>query len=359
MQTLFIDQPSLHTEYTSELNEVYKKINKNGDVKRIALPDLSTDYLLKNAVDVIVSNGLSNEWLYTFKGLKIITVIFDKLEIFNSLADLVIDYQSNDNTKFFTSSNYSIRQNSNMAIEEIINVIELMKWDTDFFGFPIAYLGSRQLTESIVYRIDRYVKKNKVRLIEYLCNCHDNKSVSLAEKNGFHFTDIRLTFDLIIKQKYEISIAGEFTFGLATKDHIKELKHITADLYKDSRYFFDGNFDTQKINEFFSSWVEKAVLGTFDHMCYCFFYKGQPIALCTVRLRDSFSASIGLFGIADGYQGKGLGKQLLYGVFNELLQKKYTKLQVVTQGRNYNAQRLYQSAGFKTVSTELWYHKWI
>jgi hypothetical protein len=33
-------------------------------------------------------------------------------------------------------------------------------------------------------------------------------------------------------------------------------------------------------------------------------------------------------------------------------------VQVITQGRNYAAQRLYQRAGFVTRKTELWYHKW-
>jgi hypothetical protein len=31
---------------------------------------------------------------------------------------------------------------------------------------------------------------------------------------------------------------------------------------------------------------------------------------------------------------------------------------VVTQGRNYAAQRLYQRNQFRTCEVQLWYHKW-
>ena len=46
-------------------------------------------------------------------------------------------------------------------------------------------------------------------------------------------------------------------------------------------------------------------------------------------------------------------------IINQSAAKGIKKIFVVTQGRNYMAQRLYQSAGFKTFSTELWYHKWL
>jgi ribosomal protein S18 acetylase RimI-like enzyme len=34
------------------------------------------------------------------------------------------------------------------------------------------------------------------------------------------------------------------------------------------------------------------------------------------------------------------------------------RAQVVTQGRNIAAQRLYQKCGFRTGEIALWYHRW-
>jgi ribosomal protein S18 acetylase RimI-like enzyme len=38
--------------------------------------------------------------------------------------------------------------------------------------------------------------------------------------------------------------------------------------------------------------------------------------------------------------------------------RRIAKVNVVTQGRNVRAQRLYQKSGFATDSVMLWYHKW-
>jgi ribosomal protein S18 acetylase RimI-like enzyme len=55
----------------------------------------------------------------------------------------------------------------------------------------------------------------------------------------------------------------------------------------------------------------------------------------------------------------GIGKIVMNNVFNYLYERDYRKLIVVTQGRNYAAQKLYQRSGFVTSMTEVWYHKWL
>jgi dTDP-4-amino-4,6-dideoxy-D-galactose acyltransferase len=138
------------------------------------------------------------------------------------------------------------------------------------------------------------------------------------------------------------------------------LKELTKDLYQHSRYYYDARFDRDKINEFYSSWIEKAVLGEFDSYCYCLFdTDSKPLGFCSVRENADTSVSIGLFGIDEAYHGKGFGRLLVHSVLYELSIRGIRKVSVVTQGRNYVAQILYQKCGFVTKSTELWYHKWL
>jgi GNAT superfamily N-acetyltransferase len=67
---------------------------------------------------------------------------------------------------------------------------------------------------------------------------------------------------------------------------------------------------------------------------------------------------IGLVGVAPGYQGKGVGKGLVQRALQWCVEQDFPRVEVVTQGRNLQAQRLYQSCGFQIERTELWYHKW-
>jgi len=358
MNKLFILNKDRTSLYSDELEFAYAILGKTGSPKTIYLQELSVDHLLEKRTEVIIANGLPKEWFYILKGLGIVSIIFDDINEFHELADIVIDHRSDDNNKYFTGPGCSLAVNDSINIEEITDLIYKMKWDSDFFGFPIAYLSCRYLTDNIIRQADKFIENNRIRLIEYLCNCHDDNSVKIVERNNFHFTDIRISFRLALSKPYEVAPCT-FGFGLAKEKHINDLKLLTTGMYKDSRYFYDGRFDIGKINEFYASWIEKAVIGSFDHECYCLFDAGKPIGFCSVRYESTQKVSIGLFGIDKAYSGKGMGKILLQKVANCMIEKGIQEITVVTQGRNYHAQRLYQSAGFRTLTTQLWYHKWI
>ena len=359
MNKLFVFNKDNKDHYSEELQLAYQKIGEDKRLQQIQFKELNVDFLISNKIEVVISNGLPKEWFYTFKGLKIVTIIFGDIKQYNNLADIVIDYLSNDSNKYFTGELYALTNHYEIELAEIFNLIEILEWDTNFFGFNIGYLSCRYLTDSIYHQIEQFSKKHKLRLIEYLCNCHDDRSVKTAEKNGFHFTDIRLTFGIKLNKNTSYHVGeGSYGFAKAMPENISSLKLITEGMYKDSRYYYDGNFSIEKLNDFYSGWIEKAVLGNFDDECYCLFDNKKPVGFCSIKYRDGNTASIGLFGIDSDYAGKGLGKTLILHVF-ETIKEKVNTITVVTQGRNYAAQRLYQSVGFKTESTQLWYHKWI
>ncbi len=355
MKKLFVFQDN-HDAYRNEMECAYKRVSY--DKAKTDLCSLTVDFLIDNKIEVLVANGLPKEWYFILRGLNIVTVTLDNLEKYHPYSDIVIDCLSNDDKRYFTGKNYSVCQNENLEIEKIVNLITKLEWDSNFFGFNIAYLSCMHLTENIMRRIENFIKKEDIRLVEYLCNCHDRRSVRVAEKNGFNFTDIRLTYKKVLEEKENIPL-NDLIFGKATEQDIPRLRALNKDIYRDSRYFFDGNFEIEKVYEFYPGWVEKSVRGQFDDECRCFYERGTPVAFCTVKFGGENSASIGLLGVDPDYQGKGLGKKMLYSVFNLLIDRNIQRVFVVTQGRNYAAQILYQAAGFRTESTQLWYHKWI
>lgn len=358
MNKLFVVNTSVN-DYQNELLVAFEKLSDKIDVQKISIAELNINFLNQNNISLVIADELPLEWIYLLKGMKITNLVFGNVQKYHHNADIVIDYKSTDVAKYFCGQSFSVVGNPDFDFEEVTDLIYIMKWDSDFFEFPVAFISSKYLSDTIHNYIDFFTHRNKIRLVEYLCNCHDDISVKVAEKNNFHFTDIRITFDINLAQHYEINNGTNFVFGLANNSHLFELKELTKDMYKDSRYFFDGNFPIEKINDFYSQWIEKAVLGIFDHECYCLYDASKPIAFCTIRYTKAHAVHIGLFGVHKEYSGQGLGKILLHNVFNKLATNNIKKMFVVTQGRNYPAQRLYQSVGFKTFSTELWYHKWM
>jgi len=322
------------------------------------LGTLTYEFLTERRIDVVLSGELLPEIYAMLRGMGIVTITFGSLEHAVSMADVVIDCHSEDQVKYFTGPQCSVCENLDFKISSIAELVTVLDWDSKFWGFPVAYLSCMHLTENIYKKVHAFITAKNIRLVEYLCNCHDKRSVNLAERNKFTFTDIRTTFIKKIKQQNQASLPKGFSFRQARPQHIPQLGEITKNLFVHSRYAFDEHFDPAKVDLFYKIWVEKGVHGKLDDECWCLFDKDDPVAFCTVRYGQERSAHIGIMGVHKKYCGKGLGKKLLCFVFDMLLSKGVASVTVVTQGRNIAAQNLYQSVGFRTKATELWYHKW-
>ncbi len=355
MRKLIIHQKAA-SPYTEELQCAENALGTECTSKD--LHSVTPEFLIQNAIDVIVSNGLAPEWYYLLKGLGIVTITIDNAAAYNSLADIVIDKQLSDPSRYFTGNEGRMCGNPEIKINDIADLVVPLVWDTSFFGYPVAFVSCRHLTETIAEKINSYIHEKGIRLTEYLCNCHDSRSVRVAENNGFRFVDIRLSFEKTISGKRHPSGHQDYDFWKAGRAQIPALRKIAAGMYKFSRYYYDGNFEMSKVDEFFQNWVEKAVLGTFDDECLILTNTSGPVGFCTLRYVESDAAEIGLFGIIPDYRRRSFGLVLLENVFNYLWDRGIRRTRVVTQGRNYQAQRLYQRAGFLTLRTELWYHKW-
>lgn len=240
-----------------------------------------------------------------------------------------------------------------------MTTIKLNDWDTQLFGFPIATVASNKFTANTFRSLQTEIHQKKIRMLQYLCACDDIESIHQTENAGFHFVDIRCTFQKILSAQQKLpEKKPTIEFGLANEEHIPELRRISAGLYKDTRYYADQHFSRDKVSKVYDTWISNAVHGKFDHLCYCLFFNNHPIAFCTVRFLEEQTSTFGLFGVAEEYQRQSLGTYLLACVMADLWQRGFNVIKVATQGKNYPAQRTYQGLGFKILSHEMWYHQW-
>lgn len=245
---------------------------------------------------------------------------------------------------------------SNVAAASAL--VKKLPWDSDYFGFPVALVKTPTITPADQEIIEQFVAREKITLLQYLCNCHDRQSVLTAEAAGYSFVDIRYTLKRIIASDCPPVDAGAYRFARGTVADIQALREIAKDAYRDSRYYFDSHFDRQKIVDFFQEWAEKGVRGTLEDYASVLYDGHIPIAFCTIKKLAPQEAKIGLFGVDSSRRGAGIGTLLLRSVLHQLQNEGCSSVVVVTQGRNYPAQRLYQKCGFVTDKMELWYHKW-
>jgi len=252
----------------------------------------------------------------------------------------------------------------NNRVTELIGIIDKLKWDTKFFNTNIAYLYPKRIRENIVHFALKKCKEDDIDCLYYLCNCHDPESVRLAEKYGFHFVDIRLTFNLepvnSINEKISSTISkkNKLIIRPSKREDEPVLEKIAQESYIHSRYFFDRHFPVGIYKKFYADWIEKSARGKFDDIVLVAEVKEKIAGYISCKVQTHNLGSIGLVGVSRNFVGKKVGTHLVNAAIKWLFEKGVSKIKVVTQGRNIPAQRLYQSCGFKTAITELWYHKW-
>ena len=150
MNKLFVIQKDSNPIYKNELEDVYKlTTNPN----RISLGELTIEDLAN--VDVVISNQLPYQWRVILNGLKIVLITFDDLNKSDGLSDMFIDFTYKEKNKLFTGDNIKVsnRNKFDIQFDNIFKLIRKLDWDTNYWGFNIAFLSSRRLTESILYRI--------------------------------------------------------------------------------------------------------------------------------------------------------------------------------------------------------------
>ena len=359
MKKIFLYNSKVKNTYSNQLTYAYKIYKKKeNNLEFIDINFIKPEYM--NGYDIVISSNLPKKFEVYAKKQKIILFYLDEYKKKND-CDIIIDYRYKGHSNDFTGNKYKINKNisSNFDFFLLFNIIVVLEWDSAFWGYPVSLITSTRFTSNIIYRLDLFLKKNKIRLIQYLCNCHDRKSVYLAENNNFEFKDIRITFEKFLGSHSGKKVILGKTFRKAVKKDIKILKKISQSIYKDSRYYFDLNFSRKKIQVFYDEWIIKAINKSFDDECFLYCKDSIPVSYCTLRYNGNEEAIIGLFGVDRNFTGRGYGSKLINKVFNFLAMKGFKKILVVTQGRNIQAQRFYQKEGFLTNKTELWYHNWL
>lgn len=344
-------------------------------------------FVQQEQITVVVSDAsLSRATAQALQSQGIVIITICKAEQAYDLVDICIDPLSSTREMGLTGPAYllpeivdtlggeTLAKEMGISEKELLNAIEIstaqqriphilslfrkLAWDSDFFGFNVASIACLRLTENIQKQVASFIEKEKIELLEYQCDCHDRTSILVAEKAGYSFVDIRLTFSQKLLWDYSVEQKPGVEVRKATEEDIPALRSIAHDAYQDSRYYFDGHFDREKLIQFYELWAEKAVRGQLEDFAYVVTQEGKVAGFVSIKMEGKHRARIGLVGVDSSSRGAGLGMHMFMCVLKELQDQGIEYVHVTTQGRNYAAQRLYQKCGFLTEKTELWYHKW-
>ena len=215
-----------------------------------------------------------------------------------------------------------------------------------------------QLSEDMVTKVFSWCDKNEIDCLYFLGDAADSNTIGLAEDNSFKFVDIRVTLEKEIQEimapqpgRFEAQIRPSLPADIPALIEIARISH------RDTRFYYDSNFPAYQSDKLYTTWIEKSCNGYADIVLVADLFS-KPSGYITCHRISRQQGKIGLIGVDVESRNNGLGFMLVSRALDWFSSIGVSQVEIVTQGRNIAAQRLYQRFGFLTSSVQLWYHLW-
>ncbi|MEK9497908.1 dTDP-4-amino-4,6-dideoxy-D-galactose acyltransferase [Photorhabdus sp. P32] len=230
--------------------------------------------------------------------------------------------------------------------------IEPLEWDSHYFGLSTARLDftsdASLLTSS---QLDQYALV-QAKVPTQRLDLIDGLSVL-----GFSLVEGEIDLSLMIGIVNANNDNSESKLLSAEQRDIPMLKEVASNVFPLSR-FRTPWYQPQDSGRFYATWVEKAVLGTFDHQCLLVNGdNGQPAGFVTLRDIGAGEARIGLLAVFPGNIGCGIGSKLMLAAQQWCQHHQIHQLRIATQTSNIAALRLYTRSGAFVESTAYWLYR--
>jgi dTDP-4-amino-4,6-dideoxy-D-galactose acyltransferase len=237
---------------------------------------------------------------------------------------------------------------------------QILSWDSDFFGFGVGRILPLRLTCEELKGTLVSMKKENVTLVYWPSDPDDPDSQEAARKHGGFLADKKITYvidlEKIPKQLVEEPDSGvkEYTRMETTDD----LDNLAIQSGICSRYKVDPNIPAEHFEKLYKLWILKSVNRTLAENVFVSMDGEKIVGMVTVGMKNG-RGDIGLVAIHESMRGKNVGVKLTRAAQKWAVGKGCRYAQVVTQGNNLAACKLYEKCGYRVESIVNFYHIWI
>jgi dTDP-4-amino-4,6-dideoxy-D-galactose acyltransferase len=239
---------------------------------------------------------------------------------------------------------------------------EVLWWDTKFFHCRIGRVCSDTLDDATALEIDDWSRAEAIQALYFLARADSPETVRTAERHGFGLVDVRVVLERRAEKQGGACTpepASELAMRLAEPEDVPGLQAIARKAHANSRFFNDPHFSCALSEELYATWIALECQGRAQAVFVAADPGNQPQGYISCHLDPAGGeGQIDLLGVSEKMRGQGLGQRLVRTALGWLEGQGASLITVVTQGRNLQAQRLYQRCGFITRDLRLWYHKW-
>jgi dTDP-4-amino-4,6-dideoxy-D-galactose acyltransferase len=233
---------------------------------------------------------------------------------------------------------------------------ELLDWDSEFFGFPIARVRGSVLTDASAASIDAWCEEREIHCLYLLADADDPETARVAGSSGYRQVDVRLTL------RHELEPlphrGSDALVRDADGDDIPWLRELAARSHDHSRFFHDPGFDRRRCGELYATWMEAGTRDP-DRWVLVAELEGSPVGYQLITPgEDGGTTQMNLLAVDEAHRGRRLGRTLLAEGLRRAHSHGSTAVETATQERNEASLQAHLALGFTGTRRQVWHHKW-
>jgi dTDP-4-amino-4,6-dideoxy-D-galactose acyltransferase len=236
---------------------------------------------------------------------------------------------------------------------------QVLKWDSEFFGFRVAKLVSSQLNSAELDDIIRQLRSNRIKLAYWASNPEDSESQVVAKSAGLFLADKKVTYSRNILSIDMSNALFDQTIETYKESQLnEELISLALQSGIFSRFNVDTKIPAGKYEQLYKLWIEKSVNKEIAESVLVTKVSDKIVGMVTVGCKNN-RGDIGLIAVNESVRGMKIGEKLVNAALHWSVKKGHNTAQVVTQGVNRAACNLYEKCGYHVEKTENIYHIWL
>lgn len=231
-----------------------------------------------------------------------------------------------------------------------------LEWDSQTFGIPTATINVADLPEETLGALLREMRTEGIRLVYFPAQEPLSDTGLLRSFDGM-LADEKITFAKKLDSANDIAEDAHIhSYALPfVSDDLLQLA-LDSGLY--SRFKVDPHFVHNEYQKLYRTWIEKSVRKEIAQEILVYEDQDRILGMVTLGEKNG-RGDIGLVAVSGLARGQGIGKKLMAAAEAYFRKSGYREVQVVTQGMNEAAVKLYAGSGFHIDHKVYFYHFWL
>lgn len=237
---------------------------------------------------------------------------------------------------------------------------ELLEWDSEHFGFPVARVVDSGLDRDAAGRVDEWCRANEVRCIYFLADAEDADTSRVAAESGFRVVDFRLVIRRALEGLAEPHLGGLAGMEVreAAEADLGHLREIASVSHRGSRFYFDTGFPDARCAALYEAWIDRGFADP-DRNLWIATLEGTPAGYQVVGpAAPDGIRRLELLAVDPNRHCRGIGAALILSAMGTLRSEGAGETWTILSARNVPSIRLHERVGFLTERVQAWHHKW-